>query len=69
MALRVSQLHQEAAREKLRVATNKYAQEAVLYKDVLQTQAGLADASNRYQQALLAFWTARADFEKAIGEI
>jgi outer membrane protein TolC len=69
LALRVSQLHQEAAREKLRVATNKYAQEAVLYKDVLQTQAGLADASNRYQQALLAFWTARADFEKAIGEI
>lgn len=67
--LRVSQLHQEAAREKLRVATNKYAQEVALYKDVLQTQAGLAEASDRYQQALLAFWTARADFEKAIGEI
>jgi outer membrane protein TolC len=67
--LRVSQLSQEAAREKLRVATNKYAQEAVLYKDVLQTQAGLAEAQDRYQQALLAFWTARADFEKAIGEI
>jgi outer membrane protein TolC len=67
--LRVSQLHQEAAREKLRVATNKYAQEAVLYKDVLQTQAALAEAQDRYQQALLAFWTARADFEKAIGEI
>jgi outer membrane protein TolC len=67
--LRVSQLHQEAAREKLRVATSKYAQEAVLYKDVLQNQAALADAQDRYQQALLAFWTARADFEKAIGEI
>jgi outer membrane protein TolC len=67
--LRVGQLHQEAAREKLRVATNKFAQEAVLYKDVLQTQAGLAEAQDRYQQALLAFWTARADFEKAIGEI
>jgi outer membrane protein TolC len=36
---------------------------------VLQTQAGLAEAQDRYQQALLAFWTARADFEKAIGEI
>jgi outer membrane protein TolC len=67
--LHVSQLHQEAAREKLRVATNKYAQEAVLYKDVLQTQAAVAEAQDRYQQALLAFWTARADFEKAIGEI
>jgi outer membrane protein TolC len=67
--LRVSQLYQESAREKLRVATNKYAQEAALYKDALQSQAGLAEARDRYQQALLAFWTARADFEKAIGEL
>ncbi len=65
--LRVSQLAQEAAQEKFRVATSKYEQEAVLYKDVLQSQAVLAEARNRYQQALLAFWTARADFEKAIG--
>jgi outer membrane protein TolC len=67
--LRVGQLNQEAAREKLRIATNKFTQEAVLYKDVLQTQAAVAQAQDRYQQALLAFWTARADFEKAIGEI
>ncbi len=67
--LRVSQLHREAAGEKLRVATNKYAQEVTLYKDVLQTQAAGAEAQDKYQQALLAFWTARADFEKAIGEI
>ncbi|MCI0390940.1 MAG: TolC family protein [Acidobacteria bacterium] len=67
--LRVSQLHQESTREKLRVATNKYAQEVALYKDVLQSQAGLAEAQDRYQQSLLAFWTARADFEKAIGEL
>jgi outer membrane protein TolC len=67
--LRVSLLDQESAREKLRVATNKYAREAALYKDVLQSQAGLAETRDRYQQALLAFWTARADFEKAIGEL
>ena len=67
--LRVSALDQESAREKLRVATNKYAHEAALYKDALQSQAGLAEARDRYQQALLAFWTARADFEKAIGEL
>lgn len=67
--LRVSQLNQESAKEKLRVATSKYSLEAALYKEVLQTQAGLAEAEDRYQQALLAFWTARADFEKAIGEI
>ncbi len=67
--LRVSQLAQESAREKLRVATSKYSLETVLYKEVLQKQAELATAQDRYQQALLAFWTARADFEKAIGEL
>ena len=67
--LRVSELYRDSVREKLRVATNKYEAEAALYKDVLQTQTGLAEAQDRYQQALLAFWTARADFEKAIGEI
>lgn len=67
--LRVARLGQEAAQEKLRIATNKYAQEVTLYKDVLQHQTALAQASDRYQQALLGFWTARADFEKAIGEI
>lgn len=67
--LRVSQLNQESAKEKLRVATSKYSLEAALYKEVLQMQAGLAEAEDRYQQALLAFWTARADFEKAIGEL
>lgn len=67
--LRVSQLNQESAREKVRVATSRYSLEAALYKDVLQTQAALAEAEDRYQQALLAFWTARADFEKAIGEM
>jgi outer membrane protein TolC len=66
--LRVSQLAQETAREKLRVATNKYTQQAVLLKDVLQTQAQLAEANQQYQQALLNFWTARAEFEKALGE-
>jgi outer membrane protein TolC len=40
---------------------------AALLSDVLQTQATLADADYQYQQALLAYWTARADYEKAIG--
>ena len=67
-ALRVSQLAQETQREMLRVAMNKYKDQAVLLKDVLQVQASSADANNQYQQALLSLWTARADFEKAIGE-
>ena len=67
-ALRVSQLAQETQREMLRVAMNKYKDQAALLKDVLQVQASSADANNQYQQALLSLWTARADFEKAIGE-
>ncbi|MBI1760004.1 MAG: TolC family protein [Acidobacteria bacterium] len=66
--LRVVQIAQQAAQEKLRVASNKFKQEAALLKDVLQTQAAVADANHQYQQALLALLTARADFEKAIGE-
>jgi outer membrane protein TolC len=66
-ALVVAQLNQETARENIRVSTNKYKVKAVLHSDVLQTQATLADADYQYQQALLAYWTARADYEKAIG--
>ncbi len=67
-ALRVGQLAQETQREMLRVTLNKYKDHAALLKDVLQVQASSADANNQYQQALLSLWTARADFEKAIGE-
>jgi outer membrane protein len=66
-ALRVAHLKQETAREYMRVSTNKYKEQAALLSDVLQTQATQADADHQYQQALLAFWTARAEYEKAIG--
>lgn len=66
-ALIVAQLKQETARENMRVSTNKYKFQAALLSDALQTQAALADADYQYQQALLAYWTARADYEKAIG--
>jgi outer membrane protein len=63
----VSRLAQETEQEKLRVVTNQYPLKAALLKDVLQEHAAVADASNQYQQALLAFWIAKADFEKALG--
>ena len=66
--LAVARLGREATQEKLRVITNRYQQESALLKDVLQAQAGLADINNQYSQAVLAFWTAKADFEKALGE-
>ena len=67
-ALVVAQLSQEAAREALRVNTNKYRLTAALMSDVLQSQASLAEANHSYQQAILGYWTAKAELEKAIGE-
>jgi len=67
-ALVVAQLSQETAREALRVNTNKYRLTAALLSDVLQSQASLAEANHGYQQAILGYWTAKAELEKAIGE-
>jgi len=66
--LRVAEMSQTAAREKVRVKTNQYQVQAAMLNDVLQLRAELAGSDDRYQQALLAFWAAKADFELAIGE-
>jgi hypothetical protein len=34
----------------------------------LQSQASLAETNHSYQQAILGYWTAKAELEKAIGE-
>ena len=67
-ALRVARLNQDAEREALRVTQGRYKFEAALLTEVLQSQAKLADANNQYQQTLLSFWTAKAEFEKALGQ-
>jgi outer membrane protein TolC len=67
-ALRVARLAENSAKENLRVSTGQYKFQAVLLSSVLQSQASLAEATNQYQQALLAFWTAKAEFEKSLGE-
>src|SRR6266403_1322757 len=67
-ALRVAKLEESSARENLRVSTDRYKFQAVLLSDVLQSQAFLAEAIHQYQRALLGFWTAKAEFEKALGE-
>ena len=59
---------QEVEREKLRVLTNRYQEKATLLTDVLQQQSALAQADSQYQQAIAAFWVARADFDRALGE-
>ena len=66
--LRVTQLDQETGRENLRVLSNRYTVKAALLEDVLQAESTLAQSNHQYRQALVDFWTAKADFEKAIGE-
>lgn len=64
----VTELGERAAREHLRVMLDRHAEGAVLTRDLLQAQVALADADHKYQAALLAYWDARADFERAAAE-
>ena len=66
--LKVAKLAQTQARANVQMVTYKYRLDAVLLKDVLQAQTVLTNSDYDYQKALLSFWTAKADFEKAIGE-
>ena len=66
--LHATTLQRDAEREKLRVVMNQFEQKAALLKDVLQQKTSLESVTNQYNQALLSFWTAKADFEKSLGE-
>jgi outer membrane protein TolC len=57
----------EAEQTKLGEVTNRYNQKAALLSDLIQQQAAVSQAEAQYQQVLAGFWTARANFEKAIG--
>jgi outer membrane protein TolC len=66
--LAVAEAARAAASEKLREVNDKFKQSAVLLRDVLDQQAAVATADNEYEESLLAFWSAKASFEKALGE-
>lgn len=66
--IRIAKLAQTTARANVQIAAYKYRLEAVLLKDVLTAETSLATADSDYQKALLSFWTAKAEFEKALGE-
>jgi outer membrane protein len=66
--LAVAESARDAEEERLRNQTEAYSQQAALLSDLMQQQASLATSHDQYQQALLALWTTRADFEKALGE-
>jgi outer membrane protein len=58
----------DAADEKLREVTDQFNKSMVLLRDLLTQQAAAANANEEYEQSLLAFWSAKANFEKALGE-
>ena len=66
--LRIMQMSQKTTQANLKIALNRYEQQTILYKELLQVQTTLTQANTNYQNALLSFWTAKAEFEKAIGE-
>jgi outer membrane protein TolC len=58
----------KAADEKLREVMDQFSKSVVLLRDLLEQQAAAANANQEYQQSVLAFWNAKANFEKALGE-
>ena len=64
----LSDATERAARQKLKEVQEQVKRQAALSRDLFQTQSELASADSQQQQALAAFWKARADLRKAIGE-
>jgi outer membrane protein TolC len=65
----VARLTQDAARNKLQVLSNQYEQQSALLQDVLNAETELDRANNDYNRAVLSVWKARAELDRAMGEI
>ena len=66
--LSVTEAIRDAETEKMRNQKEAYSQQSILLSDLLKQQSSLADAESQYHQAVLAYWSARADFQKTLGE-
>ena len=66
--LALSDATERATRQKLNEVQVQVKRQAALSKDLFQAQSDLASADSQQQQALAAFWKARADLRTAIGE-
>jgi outer membrane protein TolC len=66
--LSVTEAIRDAETEKMRNQKEAYSQQSILLSDLLKQQFSLADAESQYHQAVLAYWSARADFQKTLGE-
>jgi len=66
--LAVTEAIRDAENEKMRNQKVAYSQQSLLLSDLLKQQSSLADAESQYHQAVLAYWSARAEFQKTLGE-
>ena len=66
--VKVSTLAQQAARQSLREQQSAFGREAVILKDVLQSQTTLAAADDEQRRALTGYWSARAELKRVLGE-
>jgi len=66
--LTLTDANERAARQKLKEVQEQVNHEAALNSDLFRAQSDLASADSQQQQALSAFWKARADLKKVIGE-
>jgi outer membrane protein TolC len=66
--LAVTEAIRDAETEKMRNQKEAYSQQSILLSDLLKQQSSVADAESQYHQAVLAYWSARADFQKTLGE-
>src|SRR5712664_734490 len=67
--LTAAQAARDAEAENLRNEMDAYSHQTIVLSDLLQQQSSVASAEDQYRQGLLAFWKARADFERALGEV
>lgn len=67
-AVDVAEAQQKAKQQKLKEVTDKYGQKTALLRDVLEQQAAVEKADSDYNEAIASYWTAKANFDKAVGE-
>jgi outer membrane protein len=58
----------DAEQERFREAQNQYQQKAILLSDLMKEESAVEQAVAHYTDAVTEFWTAKAEFAKALGE-
>lgn len=66
--LRVASLSRQMATESLRIAQKQYEAQYSLLKTVLEAQVNLENAGADYRRIVTELWTARAEYDRALGE-